>query len=333
MCASEIFGGLIPILVVVTAVFIHCLIAIMVRRRHQRASSSSSLPKAIACLAVTVGICMICGFVVTIRSVPNNAVVPPTETTKTMTKQTLKHQPIEKTNYMCPYMKLTDLSANERYAIASKDRHMVTPPHDDGVTLVCCETSQGPWNILVHHSWGRNGARRFLDLVEIHYFHARVPLMRCVDKFLCQFGLNGSNLMKQFRKTIPDDENWLPKGKEFRINADNVKRFQKGYFAYAGSGPNSRNLQFIVALNDNGPLGGGSPWEVPWGELVGEHSYRTLDKIYTGYGEKGPKQGTLWKANAIEYVESHFPKMDFIESCTIVDADGEQGVSMSTAAY
>lgn len=234
----------------------------------------------------------------------------------------------------CPYVSLTDLAASERYPTASERRHMVTPPAESdvaGVTLVCCETTQGPWNILVHHSWAPFGARRFLDMVEAAYFDTTVPLMRCVDKFLCQFGLNGvPDKMKPFRGTLPDDPNWLPEGKDHRENEMGVKRFQKGYFAYAGAGPHSRNLQFIVALNNNGPLAGGSPWEVPWGELVGEHSFATLEKIYTGYGEKGPKQGLLYKSSALDYVHEHFPNLDYVQSCKVVDREGGQGEPGST---
>jgi cyclophilin family peptidyl-prolyl cis-trans isomerase len=210
---------------------------------------------------------------------------------------------------------------------------MVTPPTDDGVALVCCTTTQGPWNVLVHHSWAPHGARRFLDLVESKYFDTTVPLMRCVRNFLCQFGLNGvPAAMKPFQKSIPDDPNWLPEGPEHRQNKDGVKRFQRGYMAYAGSGPKSRSLQLIVALRDNGHLAGGSPWEVPWGELVGKHSYETLDKIYTGYGEHGPKQASLWKANALEQVRKHFPDLDFVKGCRVVDAEGELGNRLSTRA-
>lgn len=235
---------------------------------------------------------------------------------------------------VCPYMQLTDLAASERYPKASADRHTVNPPLETntlGVALVCCDTTKGPLSIMVHHSWAPNGARRFLDMVENNYF-GRVPLMRCVDKFLCQFGLNGNpTAMKPFRHTIPDDPNWLPSGKEFRKNKLGIKRFNKGYLAYAGSGPNSRNLQWIVALEDNGPLGGGSPWEVPWGELVGDHSYKTLSTIYTGYGESGPKQGILHKSNSLEtYVKVRFPKLDYIKSCRVVDSDKGQQEPGST---
>ena len=235
---------------------------------------------------------------------------------------------------MCPYMSLTDLTASERYPKASGERHMVTPPADtdtEGVTLVCCDTTKGPWNILVHHSWAPFGARRFLDMVEAAYFETTVPLMRCVRNFLCQFGLNGEpDAIKPFRKTLEDDPNWLPEGKDHRKNDLGVARFQRGYLAYAGAGPKSRNLQFIVALTDNGPLAGGSPWEVPWGELVGEHSFETLKKVHTGYGEKGPKQGLLYKAKALDYVHDHFPEMDYIQSCKVVDRHGGQGEPGST---
>ena len=142
--------------------------------------------------------------------------------------------------------------------------------------------------------------------------------MRCIHGFLCQFGLAGS-ASRQFSQTLEDDPNWLPEGPEHRKNKDGVHRFATGYMAYAGGGPNSRNNQFIVALQDNGPLAGGSPWEVPWGELVGEHSFETLSKIYTGYGEDGPKQSMLWRDDYLEKVPQDFPDLDFINSCHIVD--------------
>ena len=204
---------------------------------------------------------------------------------------------------------------------------MVTPPEDGdaGVALVCCETTVGPWNILVHNSWAPIGAKRFLEMVESSHFEKTVPLMRCVENFLCQFGLNGRpDAMKPFKKSIPDDPNWLPEGPDHRENKLGVKRFQKGYMAYAGAGVASRDIQLIVALKDNGPLAGGSPWEVPWGELVGAHSYETLSKIYTGYGEDGPKQGLLWKADALKFVKQNYPQIDYVNSCRVVDREEGQ---------
>ena len=98
-----------------------------------------------------------------------------------------------------------------------------------------------------------------------------------------------------------------------------MKRFAKGYLAYAGSGKNSRSNQLIVALESNGPLAGGSPWEVPWGELVGDTSFETLSNIYTGYGEDGPKQGMIRKNGMTEDMKLVFSKLDYINKCQLLD--------------
>lgn len=98
-----------------------------------------------------------------------------------------------------------------------------------------------------------------------------------------------------------------------------MSRFARGYLAYAGAGKNSRGTQLIVALKDNGPLAGGSPWEVPWGEIVGAESFQTLSKIYTGYGEKGPPQGRLMREGASDAVKKQWPKLDYINKCQLMD--------------
>lgn len=219
----------------------------------------------------------------------------------------------------CPYLSLSDLSDAEIRPTMGK-RHMITPPGGGSLTLVCCQTTKGPWSILVHHKWAPEGARRFVEMVQKEYFSATVPMMRCLRGFLCQFGLSGDPATtKQFRTTIPDDTNWLPEGPNFKQNSAGVKRFAKGYLAFAGGGPNTRDNQFIVALEPNGPLGGGSPWEVPWGELVGKHSFDTLDQIHTGYGEKGPTQGRIFREGVTDALREQFPKLDFVTACEIVD--------------
>ena len=139
--------------------------------------------------------------------------------------------------------------------------------------------------------------------------------MRCINKFLCQFGIAGIpsyNKPYNGKNQLKDDPNWLPEGPTHRTNELGVKRFGKGYLAYAGAGENSRS-------NDNERLGGGSPWEVPWGELVGKESFDTLDKIYTGYGEDGPSQGRLSREGSSEGVAKDFPKLDYILSCDVID--------------
>jgi len=225
----------------------------------------------------------------------------------------------------CPYKSLDDLTPEERFPRRGR-RHIVDPPADAKLTLVCCETTAGPWNIAVHSSWAPHGADRFLAMVASGYFSLSehgVPLMRCVDGFLCQFGLSGEH-SGLFEEKIPDDPQWLPDdgddGGGRQDPASGTKRFQRGYFAYAGSGPDTRGRQLFVALDDARSLGGRkSPWEVPWGELVGEHSFRTLVDIYTGYGEDGPSQDLLVKAGALDVVKRDFPDLDWILSCKVVD--------------
>lgn len=63
-------------------------------------------------------------------------------------------------------------------------------------------------------------------------------------------------------------------------------------------------------------------YRVPWGELVGEESFETLSKIYTGYGENGPSQGKLHNNGMNDEMKKEFPKLDYINKCVVVDEAG-----------
>jgi hypothetical protein len=78
-----------------------------------------------------------------------------------------------------------------------------------------------------------------------------------------------------------------------------------------------------MAFADNLYLGGGSPWEVPFGQVFGERSLETMSKIYTGYGEK-PSQGKIMNKGE-SYIREEFPKIDFITACIIV----KENITMS----
>lgn len=199
-------------------------------------------------------------------------------------------------------------------------RHMVDPPAGGKASLVCCDTTAGKLSILAHHKWAPHGAQRFVDMVTSGYFDTGVPLMRCVKGFLCQFGLNADPSKKgEFRDNIPDDPNWLPEGPTARQNEQGVKRFAQGYLAFAGAGNRTRSKQLIVSLKANGPLAGGSPWEVPWGEIVHPESFETLSKIFTGYGDDGPPQGKLTAHGMTEEMRAEWPDLDYVNSCYLVD--------------
>jgi cyclophilin family peptidyl-prolyl cis-trans isomerase len=196
-------------------------------------------------------------------------------------------------------------------------KHIVAPPAGP-VTIVCCNSTKGVLTLEIHPTWAPNGAKRFLDMVRDNFFCTQVPMFRALKGFLIQFGLAGDPAVhKRYHSygNLKDDPPWLPFGPTGR-EINGVKRYQKGYLGYAGAGKNSRGTQLIVALEDNLYLGGGSPWEVPFGQVVGEESFHTLAQFYTGYGEK-PSQGKIMNRGAA-YVREEFPLLDFITECKIV---------------
>ena len=71
--------------------------------------------------------------------------------------------------------------------------------------------------------------------------------MRCIKNFLCQFGIAGipseTERYSGPQHKMTDDPNWLPEGPTHRTNELGVKRFAKGFLAYAGAGPNTRGVQ------------------------------------------------------------------------------------------
>ena len=259
-----------------------------------------------------------------LRKKPEPAVVPTApllvvHAPPQVAPDTLADAPLSHTVDQCPYSKLDDLTEDELHP-KQGDRHMITPPRGGRLTLVCCQTTKGPMNIVAHHKWAPLGAARFIKMVTQGYFQSGVPMMRCIHKFLCQFGLNADpQKAKDFRSSLPDDPFWLPTGPPGRQNDQGVKRFAQGYLAYAGSGPQTRSNQLFVALVANGPLAGGAPWEVPWGELVGKHSFQTLSQMYTGYGEKGPPQGRLGREGFTKEAQEEWPLLDHIRNCHVQD--------------
>jgi len=247
--------------------------------------------------------------------------VAPPPSSKRFAKQPPKQPaPIAKATpskqHNCTITSPNELSPEERFP-KQGPRHTTDPP-PGAITLVCCETTKGPLSIAVHPSWAPIGAQRFLDLVRDDFF-SRTPLFRCLKGFLCQFGIPADPRKSQkFKQTLEDDRNWLPEGPDHRRNENGTKRFARGYLAYAGGGKNTRDYQLIVSLKDNPFLGGGSPWEVPWGELVGAQSFETLERIYTGYGEEGPKQGMLQNRGMTKEMEEQFPNLDYLMGCSLL---------------
>lgn len=217
---------------------------------------------------------------------------------------------------------------------------------------MCCDTTKGSFHVLLHEKWAPIGVPHMVAMLENGYFATEIPLFRCTDA--CQFGLSSNaSLTRAFdRPHLADDPLWLPTGPEHRFsdpdpkNKSRTERYPKGVWTHAGGGRNSRGVQFVLTLKPNKYMGGGSPWEVPLGEVVEAHHHKTnhkanhkanhktnhkanrdndgfvdvsLPDLYTGYGEKGPSQGLLHRKGAPASVREEWPLLDYLLSCSIVD--------------
>ena len=261
----------------------------------------------------------------------------------------------------CPSSKISILDdlTDEQTNPTVRNRWIVRPPSGGNLHLMCCDTTKGSFHVLLHEQWAPIGVSHLLGMLEGGYFDKEIPLFRCTDA--CQFGLSSDpNLTKTFAKSIPDDPLWLPTGPDHQFSSsgantngttttvEQIKRYPKGVWTHAGSGTNSRGTQFVLTLKPNKFMGGGSPWEVPLGEVVevggGEkvppsnqnqnrnhnHNHNeqedskfvvdvSLPDIYTGYGGKGPGQGLLRREGASESVRKDWPLLDYVLRCSIVD--------------
>ena len=55
--------------------------------------------------------------------------------------------------------------------------------------------------------------------------------------------------------------------------------------------------------------------EVPFGQLFGDVSFKTLGRIYTGYGEK-VSQGKI-RNRGNSYIKAEFPLLDYMTECHV----------------
>jgi peptidyl-prolyl cis-trans isomerase A (cyclophilin A) len=166
------------------------------------------------------------------------------------------------------------------------------------------ETSKGPFVIEVNRDWAPNGADRFYNLVK-NGFYDNARFFRVVEGFMVQFGING-------------DPNIAGVWRQADIKDDPVKQTnRRGTITFATAGPNTRTTQVFINFADNAPLDGQG--FSPFGKVVS--GMDVVDALYAGYGEgapngAGPDQGRIQQeGNA--YLESEFPKLDFIKTATI----------------
>jgi peptidyl-prolyl cis-trans isomerase A (cyclophilin A) len=177
----------------------------------------------------------------------------------------------------------------------------------DNAIMVNCQTTKGLLEIAVEPDWSPNGAQRFLQMVDDGYY-SHVPLFRCVERFVCQFGPKPPPFDAKKYAPIPDDRP-LP----------HLRHFKPGYLSFAGYAPNSRNYHVFIALGAVDSLGT-QAWETPFG-YVTETSFNSAAVHFnTSYGESaaggsGPDPQKIEAEGGVKYLKDGFPRLDEIVSC------------------
>jgi peptidyl-prolyl cis-trans isomerase A (cyclophilin A) len=168
------------------------------------------------------------------------------------------------------------------------------------------ETSKGAFVAEVTRDWAPRGADRFYELVKGRFYDG-ARFFRVLPGFVVQFGINGNPSISQL---------W----RQLRISDDPVKQSnERGTISFATSGPNSRTTQVFINLADNARLDGMG--FAAFGKVT--EGMDVVDQFYSGYGEgaprgNGPEQSKI-ETQGNSYLESQFPRLDYIKQATIAD--------------
>ena len=169
------------------------------------------------------------------------------------------------------------------------------------------ETTAGNFTIKVTRAWAPNGADRFYNLVQ-HHFYDGASFFRVLQGFMAQFGISAYPEVSQVWETaaIKDDPV--------------VQSNHRGFVTFATAGPNTRTTQVFINYGNNEGLD--RQGFTPFGVVT--EGMNVVDKLYSGYGEgapggRGPEQGMITQRGRA-YLEKGFPKLDSIRSATIVTA-------------
>jgi peptidyl-prolyl cis-trans isomerase A (cyclophilin A) len=169
------------------------------------------------------------------------------------------------------------------------------------------ETTAGAFTIKVTRAWSPNGADRFYNLVQHHYYDG-AAFFRVLSGFMAQFGLSAYPEVNQAWEHADIKDDPL------------VQSNRRGYVTFATAGPNTRTTQLFINYGNNSSLD--HQGFTPFGVVT--DGMDTVDKFYSSYGEgapegHGPNQSLVGNRGRA-YLEKYFPKLDSISSATIVPA-------------
>jgi peptidyl-prolyl cis-trans isomerase A (cyclophilin A) len=168
------------------------------------------------------------------------------------------------------------------------------------------ETSKGDFVVEVTRAWAPRGADRFHELLRMHYFDEG-RFFRVLPGFIAQFGIHKDfNVHATWRELVIADD------------PPNQKN-QRGTLAFAQSGPNTRATEVFINLKDNPDLD--DQGFTPFGKIV--EGVETIDTLYSGYGELGPKgkgpDAGRAENEANEYIVPRFPQLDYIKRARLLE--------------
>jgi peptidyl-prolyl cis-trans isomerase A (cyclophilin A) len=165
------------------------------------------------------------------------------------------------------------------------------------------DTSKGVIAIEVHKDWAPIGVDHLFELVNTGYYDGN-RFFRVTQRY-AQFGINGDPKLNGLWSNafLPDDP----------VKQSNVK----GSVAFAHLGPNNRTTQLFFNLKDNKNLDKGG--FAPIGKVIS--GMEVVESLYSSYGDMPPRgQGpdsTKIQTQGNQYLESHFPRLDFVKKATI----------------
>ncbi len=204
---------------------------------------------------------------------------------------------------------------------ASDDAPDFTDPQSDAMNATAPDTfdahfttTAGDFTIRVTRQWAPQGADRFYNLVRSGYFDDQ-RFFRVVPGFVVQWGIHGDPAVseKWRGQQIKDDP--------IQPDVPNTT----GRVVFANAGPDTRTTQLFINLADNKALDDprrmkGSVF-APFGEII--EGMETVQALHSGYGEApSQRQGNI-QTNGNDFLDALFPKLDRIESATILEPEEE----------
>lgn len=173
------------------------------------------------------------------------------------------------------------------------------------VYRVKLETNKGDIVFEVRKEWAPRAAARFYELVTTGYYDGS-RFHRVIRNYFAQFGIHRDPKMSQL---------W----RELRFPDEPVKKSnKKGSMSFAQLGPNTRNVQVFLNLKDNVDLDKqGFP---AFAQVV--EGMDVAERLYSSYGELQPKgggpDGVKAELQGNAYLESQFPRLDYIVKASVV---------------